>query len=466
MSTDRREGTDVAPVPSAPGLWARVTTNEVVGAAMVAVAAASALSGSDVVSALLIAGAIAISLPAIMSAMPRNRFVQLATVTGALWVLYGLLVGSMPGLTDLGALRAWISSEGRSIVGFVVLAAASTIDDRAVFEQMCRRISLVVSGTFAVGLALFAISWSPLGFQVRKGDLFQGLASSHHVVGFTAAAVILIVVAKPTLLAPIMRWAVLGISLLSLALCGSRSGFIGLAAGVLVVIVTMLGRRAAVMTLAALVVVGVLLTAAVPRLRQTVDIMTRAEFLSEVSEAYSVGTVQRARELSDSGVEANILIRFSLWGSVSDTIGSSPFVGIGIYRLNDIPSATTSLGPFGELVTGGERIHSDAQPHNMYLYLLAETGLLGLALFLSPYVLAAARLRRRVRGATDDPDRNDVALMRGSLTMGLVVGCFSAGLLTAGLGFIVNIVVFGGIGGLHREIATEATEVDDREQVS
>ncbi|MEQ9163596.1 MAG: hypothetical protein RLN74_12865, partial [Ilumatobacter fluminis] len=125
-----------------------------------------------------------------------------------------------------------------------------------------------------------------------------------------------------------------------------------------------------------------------------------------------------------------------------------------------------------------------------YLLLLGETGIVGLLLFASPYVVAVRRTRRASIAATapvddsdgdgdEDDDAHDDgaaidrdgttplpatmswsywtgpevagppepagwrALSRGSLAVGLTIGFFSASLMTTGLGLILNLLVFG-----------------------
>jgi O-antigen ligase len=268
------------------------------------------------------------------------------------------------------------------------------------------------------------------------------------VPGFLAAAVILVLVSLPALLVARLRWPAIAAAFVVVALSGSRSAMAGLLVGGVVVVVHLVERRRWVKLVPAALAIVVLAILIVPRFRQTVVVVTRPEFVSESWQSIDAASSAEARRLSDSAVEANILVRFSFWGEAVDQFRRSPLIGIGSYRTNDEITEWSGFGGIVEVADGGANRFSNAQPHNMYLHVLAETGIVGLAALAVPYVWAALATRRR-RWPNDDgealPDwlPGTVALVRGSLAMALTIACATAGLLTTGLGIVSNLMIFG-----------------------
>lgn len=470
-------------------------------AAGVLLVAAAALSGSDVLSALLAAVAVMAGARPVVTNLRRDLVTQLASIVALVWLLYAAVVGSLPSPSAPGEVADWAANEGRALLALYAIAIGAAIRSSAVCAILLRRMVLVVASTLVVGLLSHWSNVSPPLFDDRQRRLFHGLTSSHHVAGFLGAAMVLVVVAFPRLLPRNARIGVVALGVVAIALAGSRSSLVGLAAGVVVVLAHLLDRRRFVVVVTGLTVLALLVMIPVPRFRQTIEIVVRPEFVSDAVQSFESGTRQQAVRLSDSTVEANMLIRFALWGEQIDVIRSSPLVGIGRFRGNDDELRLWGVDGVFYVAIDGERSPL-GQPHNMYLYLLGETGIVGLLVFMTPYAVAVARTRRRSDSPllgpavdardvdapdvhagdehaesdaakepaepTDDPaggpeavvtvgwtywsaaEASDVvdprtwrALSRGGLAVGLTIGLFSAALMTTGLGLVVNLIVFG-----------------------
>lgn len=458
-------------------------------AAGVLLVAAAALSGSDLLSTLSAAAAVVLGAWPIAVRFRRCIPTQLACGIAAFWLVYAAVLGSLPPLGDAGAVADWASAEGRAFLALYAIAVGASFTSRRSVSDLVGWIVAAVAVSLVVGLVSHWFHVGPPPFDHRSRRLFHGLTSSHHVSGFLGAGLVVIVAAVPGLFRRWVRVATLLIGVLAIALAGSRSSLVGLGVGIVVVLAHLLDRRRAVLVVVAMTAAAALVLLPVPRFRQTVEIVTRPEFLSDVAAAFDDGTKQGARQLSDSEAEANMLIRFALWGEEFDVIRSSPLVGIGRFRGND--DEVELRGVDGLVYVAVDGVRSPfGQPHNMYLLLLGETGIVGLLLFASPYVVAVRRTRRASIAATapvddsdgdgdEDDDAHDDgaaidrdgttplpatmswsywtgpevagppepagwrALSRGSLAVGLTIGFFSASLMTTGLGLILNLLVFG-----------------------
>ena len=93
------------------------------------------------------------------------------------------------------------------------------------------------------------------------------------------------------------------------------------------------------------------------------------------------------------------------------------------------------------VATDGERVHNDAEPHNQVLYLLSETGVVGLFAYATPFVLAWRWTRRGSAGA--DGDEQWRLLSRVSLLYAVIVASVSSGTMGTGLGLIAAVLYFG-----------------------
>jgi len=123
---------------------------------------------------------------------------------------------------------------------------------------------------------------------------------------------------------------------------------------------------------------------------------------------------------------------------------SSPIVGIGRFRVNDADLRFSGAQGWLWVATGGERVHSDNEPHNQVLYLLSETGVVGLIAYATPFAWAWRWTRRDPDGVDGaDGDEQWRLLSRVSLLYAVIVSLVSSGTMGTGLGLIAALLYFG-----------------------
>jgi O-antigen ligase len=71
-----------------------------------------------------------------------------------------------------------------------------------------------------------------------------------------------------------------------------------------------------------------------------------------------------------------------LWPRALDNFLSSPFVGIGFTRFDDVPQQNLVVAPLVTLNLSEQYFHTDSHAHNTFLHIMAETGIIGLLLFI------------------------------------------------------------------------------------
>lgn len=98
---------------------------------------------------------------------------------------------------------------------------------------------------------------------------------------------------------------------------------------------------------------------------------------------------------------SNLSSRLTLWSKALDDVIKAPLFGIGLTRYNDIGASTLNLAPGLVQTVGGHVINNDAHAHNSFLHLWAETGTVGLLLFISYYLLLLKHVYGRLSRATN-----------------------------------------------------------------
>lgn len=417
-------------------MFGHVDSDDCLAVSMALLVASAATSGVGPLSAVCGVLGIALAVPAGLAAR-SDRIAQVVAGLGAVWVVYGWLVGGTPS-GSIGAVRAWIETEGRSLVVLGLIVSTRGLRRRATLVRGVQMIIAVVLATMAMALVLFLAGVGRVG----GGDLFVGFTSSHHVPGFLACVAIIMLVVDPALV-PIrwMRIAAFAVLFVAAVASGSRTSMFAAVVAVATVVVVRRGFRSLLVpALVGLLLVG-LAFAGSTRLRQTGELVVTGELFVDGFEAFTTADSRRAVELSDSEAEANILIRFALWGEAIDQFSTSPIIGIGRYRVNDREPEVSGIDGFVALVTdAGDKRHDDEEPHNMYLYLLAETGVLGLLWGMAPFWMVW-------RDTRPDPDVGDDPwrlMSRAGLIFAGLIGLVSVGVAGTGAGLITSLIVFGG----------------------
>ena len=176
----------------------------------------------------------------------------------------------------------------------------------------------------------------------------------------------------------------------------SRGAFLALAVFALFAIA---GSKRKIRIIGAVVVIGVVAAIFIPN-----TAWQRFEGLSKATE----GT----QNLSAVDPEGSAEQRFEIWKVAAAIIHDHPIAGAGIGTYKEFHRAYAAAGTFKDMARGARDTHST------YLNVTAETGYIGLALFLLMFGLPmyqAEKMRRRIR--TDLPRRSQQLL---ALNLGLV----------------------------------------------
>ena len=346
----------------------------------------------------------AIAVSAVSFAIVVVRVVVLRRIDRIGWVAliylgvltaYGILVGAAPPPRQI---PAFLSFEGRIYISLLPLLVIATVRANRADLLMVRA---VMRWCVIAGAAIFALWMVGLSTPFGNRGNFAGLTSSHHASGFlfAVAALVLLVPAfyERTRLDVILGLVALGIVVAS----GSRTALVGLLlAGVYLIISSPSPRNRARMI--AVIAVGLVATAALSgRVTSTVKYLGSATFLQDASAQFSQPESPETGKSITIGATpgaslANILIRFGVWRTSLDEFAKSPLIGIGPWRLNDIDRNAVGLPGIFVVATQGVQVNgSGFGSHNLILQTAAETGLIGVLLLATPWVLIARRVRRQ-----------------------------------------------------------------------
>lgn len=420
------------------------TASSMAAIALVLLVVASTVSDADLLSAILVAVALMLGVRPVWTHR-RDPIVIVSSSIIVVWFGYGLLVGSLPSPTAIGDVVDWASTEGRVLAVVASIAIASAVTGFADLRWAGRSIVLAVTVAHVVAFVAFVAGVSPPGFRVDLGGLFMGLSSSHHVVGFVAVGVLMIVLSCPSWFLPWQQVVAGFVAIASIIAAGSRTSLLALVCGGAMIAWRRLDRRQFVFALVAVALLGGAIVASSARFRTTVDVMTRREFASEVWRSFTNGGTQGIRDMSDSAPEANILLRVALWGVAAEGFVDSPIVGIGVFRQNDEELGYTGVRHVLFVASSGVDRFGDDEPHNVLLFLGQEVGLVGIVLFATPYVMAWRRTRGSA-GRSDDVGHDDLdevrLLARATIVMAFAGSMVSSGVLATGLGLVSNAMIF------------------------
>jgi len=121
--------------------------------------------------------------------------------------------------------------------------------------------------------------------------------------------------------------------------------------------------------------------------------------------------------------DLSALTRFSLWDRAIFLFRQSPLTGVGFARYNDIPWNIDPLPLTGDpgimaFYTGSNSVFNDTNAHNSYLHFLAETGILGLLLFIVFWAICIAIIFNSYRRTASSYSKMVyLAVMGGIITL-------------------------------------------------
>lgn len=351
-----------------------------------------------------------------------------------IWLAYGALVGSVPAMSRL---PDFISTEGRILVALIPLAGlAAARTNRAHFRVLERTFAFIAA--FG-GLTLMAWYLDKPVAGPRK--LFFGFTSSHHAVAFVYAITLIALFTTRRGRSGwrfLLRSGLIGTCALIIVESGSRATLVGLVLG----LVSTLAWRTSVdrlVQVAIAAVVGVVLVITfVPRASSTFNSLMSPDFRSQLGDVYDTGKVPSGGSEDD----VNLLLRSADWGTALRNFTSSPVVGIGPWRFDDLVTRHAGIEGLTWLAVDGRAINSDRHAHNLYLHVLAETGVLGLILIGSLWIGLLVAVRRRLQ--SPHTPAHVIPWLRASwvgIVFGFGVSLTDIGLITPAMTFGLSIVI-------------------------
>jgi O-antigen ligase len=340
---------------------------------------------------------------------PIHRIGVLVLVNFACWVISGMVSGGLP-LASWSSAEFW-RGEGRCFLFYLPFLALSVMvvrktDLRFVVKFIC---ILTVFGAFMwvlwlLGLGdLFQAEEDAETGELRSSLYFVGLLTSHTGAGAFWATV------TAFLLAYSLRTHERSVQLLAMVALLLTLGTGGRAAtlGLIAVVAWLVARRdlfhgramklaipAVILAVPGAWIIGTL----VPEVGERMGEMVHPNTFASLHATMREPTLHDASGYFHSGAgleHHNLVIRLFLWKYSWHLFEQSPLVGIGFGRFNDttlefsgVPHVV-NLAVDGEVYVGStirweldQLMTSTGNAHNSYLHMLAETGIVGLGLFL------------------------------------------------------------------------------------
>ncbi len=375
---------------------------------------------------------------------PIHRLGVLVLLNFAYWFVSGCVSG---GLTwaSLVSSDFW-RGEGRCFFFYLPLLAMSVLRvGRSELKFMVKTITILsVLGVALCGLWL--LGYGHL-FQAEEdaetGELvpatyFIGLLTSHTGAGAFWATVAAFLLAY-SLRAQDRLLQVLAVLAVLLTLgTGGRAATLGLLAVLSWLVLTgdLLKPRILKVVLPAAVPIAAgtwIIAAFVPEVSERMTELLSARTFSALLASVDEPTLHEPAGHFYSGANLehhNLVIRLFLWKYALFLFWKSPLVGIGFGRFNDTYLEFSGVPQLANLAVDGERyfgstirweqdqlMTSTGNAHNSYLHMLAETGFLGLALFMALWLMLYWYCQPRRGRPVTAADRFEAAYCQGCRAM-------------------------------------------------
>ena len=268
------------------------------------------------------------------------------------------------------ALQEWIGWR-HFLLLFIALAIFDVRSAKLAFAA-----ALVVAGSVAAVASFLEFDF---GAAQANSDVAGGIILRNHVtqgLALTAGVLLALALFVHARRGSWQQWACAAAAALMVTnvvfVTYARSAYVALAVTLVVVTLGIAQRRVRIVALAALI-----------------TLMTAAVVVSPlISQRFERG-LQEIKGANDSAVITSMGIRSVMWETSAQIVREAPLLGHGLGSF---------LQQYQRVVTqrhSGWKATLTADPHNQYLMILAETGVLGLAAF--AWFLFAA-LRQKVRG--------------------------------------------------------------------
>ncbi|WP_121068160.1 O-antigen ligase family protein [Chachezhania antarctica] len=326
--------------------------------------------------------------------------------------LWGLMSGGLVPSSFLDP--AYFAGEGRIYVAYLPIFLIFALPTRLFTEQ---NILLLVKLIMALGIAL-----SPLWATGHMEVLF----GSHHANGYASSNMLIIFAALYAALR--RKWLLAGLcmALLMFMFSNSRTSFIGLAAAFMIYYRReLLHPKYIIPAVIFIFAAGYLWSSISPFSYDRLMVVFKAETWNSIITQFAM-----ASELSDPstqqldrvGREYNILTRINLWARALWFFEQSPILGIGSFRYNDYMPFLHQVIPGVAIVSSDYPAYTVATAHNSYFQVLAEGGLVGMAIYLMPWLYALYTFGQKrkptpfARAITQIGSLSTLFLMFGALT--------------------------------------------------
>ena len=335
-----------------------------------------------------------------------DRLGMLLWANIAYWLISGFLVGAISPL-DLLNKKLW-NGDGRIVIGSIPFLMFAMI--RVTHHDLKQAIrTMLWMGVAGMGLyvlwVIFKISWLAGPGHI---DEFHAFLSSHTGAGtfFGCLSTFALLYGYEK-----KNWtiALLGVSLVGPTYSsGSRESLVGLMA-VIVWYLTIRNPQPRLIIIS--LTVGSLLFVTMPTFMSQ-KTYARTYGLLTMDSIESMGKQAQSAIKSDwqtgdwnvkSGIEnleegdVTTLVRIQLWVYASKRFLASPLFGMGWGRFNDLNTLFIEAPPLLSIAAGGGKKLSPETAHNSYFHLAAESGLIGLILYMSLWVAFYLRCQRASR---------------------------------------------------------------------
>jgi O-antigen ligase len=372
-----------------------------------------------------------------------DRIGALVLVNYALWVGSALAVGSVS-VRDL-LTPGYYPEEGRIFLYYFPVLLFSVVS--ADVSVLRRAIQAMGAITIAVFGLLLVWSVAPLAV-LSIGANFVGLLTSH-----TGAGIFFGFLAVFQGLHGIEQRNGRSLALAVLALfavfaSGSREALVGLAVVACWYLLQRGSWRSVPVAGAAGAVFLLLMSVFTPhtfgKVERMVDPATFRAVFAVVRRAHWEPGAER--DFSGEDADPNILSRILFWTYAAKLFVSSPIVGVGFGRYNDHNIQRVGFeGLVYPAVEGGKNLTA-GQPHNSYIQMLAETGVIGLGLLLAVWGTLYLRLQRARAWYAEDPEMAGYFLAcQGLIIFTMMDANFGHALGSPSLGIPVLAVVGAGV---------------------
>ena len=308
------------------------------------------------------------------------------------WLCSGMLTGAISPTDFLQS--AFYMGDGRVFIYYFPLVVLLVIPARQSYIPAIIKVIKVVA---ILSLVLLGV-WSIGGVGAISGgaaDNLHGFMRSHHASGamFSIVAIVLIITAVER--ANRTRTLVLGMAaLLPLFATASRSSLVAL----LAVALWYLLRQVSFKKLVSLVIAGSLLLSMMPIItphmyERTAGLLSLT-LIQDMVETAANSDWEPGEETEYTGIAHNVLTRVLYWVYAYERFSDSPLIGMGFGRWNDLRLQMRGVEGLIYPAVAGEKVLSVNSAHNSYFHLLAESGVIGLALLIIFWASLYKRLKR------------------------------------------------------------------------